>query len=415
MPESPYPRSLKSEPEYRYLFVIAGESNAGGAAPVSGLPPVDLAPASSIRIWNNSTNIFESLQIGTNNLIGHTGFANNINVGIERGLLKDFSTLGLNEVYLLKAGHGGSTIAQWSQGNATGYLATLTSRYLLAKQAIEMAGFRVKPIFIWWLGLNDAGIPTNAATWKTATQTLFANVRSVLGAATPIYMYKLMTNAPNAAARISYNTEIDSMALSDSNLYPVTIPANAEQTADGTHYTLHGYVTAWKALVDRIISTRGLFGAATRGDPRSQTFGRPTFAMVHTAGTSLAPGTWSTAATLPMVSVYDPEGAFTSNGFRVPSDCAGVYQLNFTAGFTAGCTQIIVSAQVNGLEGLRSPAVIIPNDGIYTNAYSDLGFLAAGDIVTLAAMQANTAGANRTFLTTGLQRPRLTLFRVGLQ
>jgi Carbohydrate esterase, sialic acid-specific acetylesterase len=408
-----YPRQLPmTDRPYRYLFVIAGESNAGGAAPVSGLPAPDLTACPFAKIWNPTSNTFELLQIGTNNLIGHTGFANNVNVGIERGLIRDEGVISLNEIYVLKAAHGGSTIAQWATGASTGYLATLFSRYTAAKSALEQAGYNVKPVFIWWLGINDAAIPTVTATWKAAVQALFSNVRSVMGPGLPIYMYKLMTNAPNGTTRAAYNTEIDAMTASDLLLYAVNIPAGAEQQVDGSHYTAQGYVTAWNALIDRFLATQGFSTTATKGSPRGFVSNRPSFAMVHMAGTSIAAVTYSTATTLPMVAVSDPDGCFASNGFKVPSWGAGTYQINWQAGVSTGCTQLSVSVQFNGVDVLRSPITTLSADGIYTNGGSDLGFLSAGDLVTLSVIQSNTTSAARTFLTTGLQRPRLTLYRL---
>jgi Carbohydrate esterase, sialic acid-specific acetylesterase len=313
---------------------------------------------------------------------------------------------------VLKAGHGGSTISQWATGASAGYLATLFSRYAAAKSAIEQAGYNVKPVFVWWLGLNDAGAPTATATWKAAVQALFSSVRSVMGPNLPIYMYKLMTNAPNATTRVAYNAEIDAMAIADPLLYPVNIPVSAEQQVDGSHYTAQGYVTAWNAFIDRFLATQGFSTTATKGSPRGFVNNRPSFAMVHTAGTSIATGVYSTAITLPMVAVHDPDGCFSSNGFRVPSWGAGVYQINWQAGVTAGCTQLIVSVQLNGVDGLRAPTTILTSDGIYTNGGADLGFLSAGDLVTLSVIQSNTTSAARTFLTTPLQRPRLTLYRL---
>jgi Carbohydrate esterase, sialic acid-specific acetylesterase len=398
---------------YRYLLVIAGESNSGGAAPVSGLPANDLTAVTFVKIWNNSTNLFENLQIGTNNLINHTGFTNNINVGIERGLIRDQSVLGLNEIYLLKAGQGGSTIAQWATGDSSGYLSTLTSRYLSAKASIEAAGYKVKPIFVWWLGLNDAAIPTAPLGWRSSTQTLFSSIRSLMGVDTPIYIYKLMTNTPNDVTRASYNTEIDTMVAADPILYAVTIPTGAEQQVDGTHYTIHGYVSAWNALSDRLLNTTGFSSAATRGASRGSGSNKPIFAAVHTAGTSLPHLTTSTAATLPLFTTYDPDGCFFSNGFRVPSWAAGEYMISYNAGTTAGCTQLAVSILVNGIGWHRAPVTVLATDGIFTNGTSCFGFLAAGDIVNLSVSQSNTGSAPRTFITTGLQRPLLQLFRLG--
>ena len=61
------------------LVVINGESNSGGYALNSEASPRELGRRRSVKILNNTTlATFDDLDIGVNNLVGHTGLANGV-------------------------------------------------------------------------------------------------------------------------------------------------------------------------------------------------------------------------------------------------------------------------------------------------------------------------------------------------
>ena len=243
----------------RYLFILAGESNAGGGASNSLLTTDQLQPQSQCQIWNNTTSTFQSLQIGTNNLIGHTVLPDNATHGIERGLARDIrNVINLPEAYLVKAGQGSSTIAQWAGGNASGYLATLTSRYNAANSALVARGFTVRPVVIWMQGVNDADQGTVVATWRTATQALFAQLRSFMGLTTPIFFPLIMTDT---TARIAINTEIVTIDNADNLLWSVPTSNVPNNPADQYHYTSGGYLAIAERIVDTFSQQYGLKGS----------------------------------------------------------------------------------------------------------------------------------------------------------
>jgi hypothetical protein len=247
------------------LYVIFGESNSGGIAYNAEIPASELLPNSIVRIWNNDTSIFEPLDIGANNLLGHTGLTGLSSVGgapgvanfevschgLERSLVLDASST----VYLLKSGQGGSRVAQWLPADASGYWNTFVSRYTAARSALQAQGFRVVPICIWWQGVNDAIDGNTSTAWRNSTEAHFARVRTLVGATTPIFQMKIMVNSAN---KIAINAHIDAIDAADPRTYAVDVSAaNNMIQADNHHWTTEGFRVAGQALTASILSVVG--------------------------------------------------------------------------------------------------------------------------------------------------------------
>lgn len=99
----------------RLLVIINGESNSGGYALNSEALSSELLPRSAVQILDNTgLATWQDLDIGTNNLVGHSGLSNGSTHGFELELANRAETDSFyNEpVYLVKTGQGGSTIAQ---------------------------------------------------------------------------------------------------------------------------------------------------------------------------------------------------------------------------------------------------------------------------------------------------------------
>lgn len=181
------------------VFLFMGESNSGGYALNSSATVNELAPRKEIVIWNNVTRAFQNLDIGTNNLLAHTGLeaAYGLTHGFELELANQIrDSFGLTYAYLLKAGQGGSVISQWDDGDP--YQVTLENRIDSVTTALAARG--QKPKWIIWvsLGINDAIASTSASTWETAVLSWFTRVRTLCGGGTsiPIVMTRIMrTNA----------------------------------------------------------------------------------------------------------------------------------------------------------------------------------------------------------------------------
>ena len=237
----------------RPLYIISGESNSGGLGFNSDIPASELQPNQKVQIWNNDTNSgFADLQIGVNNLRGHTGLTgvsgyDTTRHGLERSLALDAT----RRIWLVKAGQGGSTIGQWAANSA--YSNTLTTRVNGAIAAMQAARLRPLPIFVWWLGINDAVAGTTPTTWRTLSEAHFARVRTLLGANTPIYMMKIMPNTP---AKIAINQQIDLMAGGNNYAIDVSGADNMVQP-DTNHWTAQGVRVAGISLTSAIRSSIG--------------------------------------------------------------------------------------------------------------------------------------------------------------
>lgn len=396
----------------KYLLIMAGEGNSGGGASTAGLPSNDLLAYPEIQIWNNTSSVFQALQVGVNNLIGHTGLTNNASIGLERGLMRDMGRLGLSNVYLLKSGQGGSTIAQWLTADASGYFTTFQTRFLAARAAIEAQGFEVQPVLIWWQGTSDAAAGTLAATWRTTTNTVLGQFRALIGANAPVFMYRLMTVAPNAATRTALNAEITTLAAADANLYPVTVSSSAELLGDGTTYSAQGFVSAWNAFADEFLARLGAYQSTSAGIVRNDTANRPIVMAHNTGGSSVANGA---AATVPLVSAFDLDGCFSNNAFTVPSWGAGTYFVSWHVGFDQLCSQAYSRVLVNGAFRLAAPTLLVTGtDFVLSSGGSGLLTLSAGDQVTLDMFQSNASSAVRATDSTVENRARLHIYRVTI-
>lgn len=189
------------------LFFISGESNATGYANNGFASSPELA-SRSLKILNNSSYVFEGLDIGTNNIINAAGSVVNcpgcVDHGMELQLANslDSGYFGNHPAYLVKGGQGGSAISEWETTDA--YYDSLINRLTRAISLIRTQTGR-EPVLIWLYsqGINDMLIPTSSSSWKTSTKNLFANLRSemntVIGYSItiPILMTRFSGMTPN--------------------------------------------------------------------------------------------------------------------------------------------------------------------------------------------------------------------------
>ena len=299
------------------LLILSGESNSGGLAVNANATVAELASRSAIQILNNTSLALENLAVGVNNLIGHTGIAANATHGFELGLANtvDASRWTQAQIYLIKTGQGGSTIAQWATGNASGYWATALARFNAVKSAMQAAGKTPLPIILWSQGINDMTANTAIATWKALTIAHFAKLRTEWGAATPILMTSF-TNPPlasGAALQASYNTAMAEIAATDPNTFVID---TADTTAvDSSHWDYRGLLTIAERVVDQVAGSNG-------------TLAQPLIAP--------ASGTFTATQT---VAITGPVGAtvrYTTNG-ETPTSHSPV----FAAPITVTATQTI--------------------------------------------------------------------------
>ncbi|MBC7515548.1 MAG: hypothetical protein H7237_03795 [Alkalinema sp. FL-bin-369] len=393
----------------RYLFVLAGESNSGGMALNSTLTSDQLLAQNHLKIWNNTTSTFQPLQIGTNNLISHTGLTDNIQHGIERGIAREvLEVLQYPEAYMVKAGQGSSKIADWSVGNATNYLSILTTRYNAARTVLVNAGFTVRPVLVWFQGINDAIGGTATATWRTATQAHFTQIRSLMGASTPIFMPLIM---PTNASYIAINTEINTIDSADTNMWALPTSNITENPANTGHYTANGYLRIARAFVDSFRNSLGVPGSFTQGNARHVS-SNPVVVLKRSAVFSIASNV-TTVIPLDTIEIDTDNLGNVSNGSIVISPGSeGIYST------TGMCTTDVVQSLkvqiiVNSVVRAQSPLQILTANGLYSNELTRLMRLNAGDVITLGVLQSNSTNINVNTYTQAEFMSTLSLYRIG--
>jgi len=213
------------------VFVFAGESNAGGQAVNASASAAELAARPSVQILNNTSLEFESLDVGTNNLIDHFGLTDNATHGMEIGLANEVdagSFPGRSTVYLVKTGQGGSTIGEWDDGDP--YWDTFLERIAAAK---ELLGESVRWVVWYSQGINDAIAGTAAATWKAATVAHLAKIQTELpGCVVVMTEFQGLSNG-------SYTTQIREIAAADAAVSSVDLTGAA--TDGGNHWSYAGF------------------------------------------------------------------------------------------------------------------------------------------------------------------------------
>lgn len=224
------------------VIVIIGESNAGGTALNTNATTEELLPRSSVKILNNTSLLFEDLNIGTNNLLGHAGLTNGTTHGLELGLANSVESgdWGTNSVYLIKTGQGGSVISQW--GSSDTYFTAFLARINAAKALLKAAG-KIPLFYVWHShGINDAIANTNGSTWKAGTIDLFRRIRQELGFV-PILTTRLME-----PTYTTYNTFLDSLT-SDNFVYAINT------TGAGLKDVNHWNYAGMKLIASRMVQT----------------------------------------------------------------------------------------------------------------------------------------------------------------
>lgn len=233
---------------YRAILAI-GESNAGGQAPNATASPASLLdPTARVQILNITTGLFENMDIGTNNNIGHDGVPDETTHGWEIGLTTylDENPEQLEPIYYIQAGQGGSVLAQWVEGS--GYWNTAETRINQAKARFTALG--ISPVWeIWFtLGINDwyAGSPITPAAYNAGCITFLNSIRTLIGNGTatrirsPQFMAYHQTNYP------TYTAEHEALATDMVNFQ--IIPTTGLPVLDDDHWSSAGYFEIGKRL-----------------------------------------------------------------------------------------------------------------------------------------------------------------------
>jgi hypothetical protein len=232
-----------------YLFVFIGESNSGGYGNNEYLTDAEKRPRPSVQIWHHTLNVFQDLDIETNNLIGHYRLPDNESHGWEHGLACKVEDKILSKpVYLVKCGQGGSRILQWNEGGL--FYETMIHRVSGAETTLKNKG--INPVFVIWYsqGINDINDNYDKVQWKEATKLLFQRIRKKFGQDVLIIMTEFMSG------KTSYNESIEELATDD--LFTLSIKTeNIYSLRDINHWDAKGMKLMADDLVKMTIEFYG--------------------------------------------------------------------------------------------------------------------------------------------------------------
>lgn len=167
------------------VIVITGESNSGGSGRNVDASPKERAPRNSVQIMNLTSGKFgfETMQLGVNNLRDHfnmneTHYTNWH--GFENELANVVDAKGFpnhKQVYLIKTGHGGSRIAQWTEDSPSGFWKKFLERTEAGKRQLPD-----NPQWVVWfsLGINDAIAKTPIEQWEKETRAHLKKLKAQL-------------------------------------------------------------------------------------------------------------------------------------------------------------------------------------------------------------------------------------------
>jgi hypothetical protein len=227
------------------VIVITGESNSGGIGLNSEATPAELSPRPSVQIMNLTDGLFrfEPLQLGVNNLRDHAGLEGYYNTchGFEAELanaVEANALPGYRQVYLIKTGHGGSTIKQWAGDTPGGYWSKFVQRTEAGKRQLPE-----NPRWVVWLslGINDAIAGTPVPQWKMDVVAHLQRIKAQLPGATIVMTQFQSMGYPQI------NEALAAIAAEEENVFVVD-SSNAE-LRDANHWSYAGL----KTVTDRLI------------------------------------------------------------------------------------------------------------------------------------------------------------------
>lgn len=197
------------------LIIMVGESNIPGYGQNANLLTEELAASAAVQIFNDDTDAFENLDVGTNNQIdqGSVG-PTDPQHGFEVPLLNSVLYGGWDHspVYLFKKGRPGTTVSQWNAGGAN--QVAFESDVSDALSLLAGMGHTVRITFWISLGLNDIQQGTVIATFKTDMIDWIGRLRTAVSDASAKV---LLTKFEESAERSAMNTALGEIATTVGN------------------------------------------------------------------------------------------------------------------------------------------------------------------------------------------------------
>jgi hypothetical protein len=243
------------------LLIATGESNSGGYALNSDATADELAPRPAVQILNNDTLLFEDLDVGTNNLLGHSQLEefSETRHGIELEFANQVSS-GLwpsSTAYLCKTGQGGSEASGWTVRTGTN-MTIFSTRVSAAMSLLDAAGIAYRPVIFMTIGINDGIEETAEETFRANMRTYIENVRFVAGATTPIFIPLFQSlDAPDYI-----NESLTAVAAEHDDVYVFNTDGFAQ--TDSYHWSYAGFKSLATAFKSEVLSRQARLLLAPR-------------------------------------------------------------------------------------------------------------------------------------------------------
>lgn len=238
------------------LIVKWGESNSGGRALDADAYSYEIAQRNKLKIFHNYEGVFQRLDIGVNNRIGHAGtgdWGNRHGIELQISNRQEEGTFisTTDTVYMLAVGQGGTTVDNWAYGGNTVYESinpwdTAVQRMDAALALLEAQTGKEPRVFMFYSqGLNDLFNATNtAAQWKTKTLAVIDSIRVHWGVF-PIVMTKFFDDYTG------YNTVMDEIAAERSQVY--VIETEWDSLGDLLHYDYDGMKALGNDFINKLL------------------------------------------------------------------------------------------------------------------------------------------------------------------
>lgn len=207
------------------LIVFWGDSISGGVGLNSSATSDEIAPKPRVKIWDNINNDgFENLDIGVNNLLGHKDLETYVNTshGWELELSnKLYENKLIPNIFLVKAGQGGSDATQWVDGTTYDAMTNFTTRVSGAISAIG----NLKPLKIYLIssiGINNCiGGGISVINYYDNMVSVITSMKSIVGNNALFLIIKAHSSNANAqfiADLASINADILNLSQNITNV-----------------------------------------------------------------------------------------------------------------------------------------------------------------------------------------------------
>lgn len=204
------PTTPPTSNEELILFAFAGESNAGNQVHNDHASPGEIG-VRNIKILNNSSLVFEALNIGVNNSIDQNAAPANSH-GWDLGLanLADAGSFSGKKVFLVNLSQGGSFIGHYGVGVDTNYRNKINSRANAAMSALGAISSNIKVYMVYSQGINDELLGTGVDSWKSQTINHLSFMNGIFGGNMKVVITKF-------GAFLKYNQAIQEIANGNGN------------------------------------------------------------------------------------------------------------------------------------------------------------------------------------------------------